>query len=240
LRSLAPASKHGLEIFKTTMLPVWRHTLLLDLPRKSDSGPQSKRPFAGRTAVIFAYRQDEHAAEMKSLAEKLISQLPANCTGHADSPHAAAAHDQFTNFYTTYNRTALQKEVEELINMCVMSRVRSFDHVILCGLGRVGPAAILAAPAADAVIADCDQLEVNSERLLAHDLFCPGFQKMGGFETAAVLAAPHPLLLYNVGTNFPTARITTAYNATSASDKLRIDSTRLPEEELVRWIKHLQ
>ena len=151
--------------------------------------------------------------------------------------------NQFTNFYTTYNRTELQERVRDLLTVCAAAgsaadpRGPRFFDVILWGTGRAGLWALLAAPAAGAVIADCDQLDVTSdEALLAPDLFCPGIRNIGTFEGAAMLAAPHPLLLHNTGENFPTDALRPAYRAMGASDKLRVVAARLPDEELVRWI----
>ena len=59
---------------------------------------------------------------------------------------------------------------------------------------------------------------------------------MGGFETAAVLATPHPLLLHNTGSHFPTAGLAAAYKSVGAAKKLRIESARLPEKEQLVWI----
>jgi hypothetical protein len=95
----------------------------------------------------------------------------------------------------------------------------------------------LAAPGAAAVIADCDQLGVTSDQaLLAPDLFCPGIRNIGTFEGSAILAAPHPLLLHNTGEDFPTDALRSAYRATGLRDKLRVVASRLPDEELVRWV----
>ena len=81
------------------------------------------------------------------------------------------------------------------------------------------------------------KLDVTSdEALLAPDLFCPGIRNIGTFEGGAMLAAPHPLLLHNTGTNFPTDALRSTYRAMGASDKLRVVAARLPDEELVEWI----
>ena len=151
--------------------------------------------------------------------------------------------NQFTNFYTTYNRTELQERVRDLLTVCAAAGSgadpqgpRSFG-VILWGTGRAGLWALLAAPAAGAVVADCDELDLASdEALLAPDLFCPGIRTIGGFEGGALLAAPHPLLMHNTGENFPTDALRSAYRAMGASDELRVVAAALPDEELVRWI----
>ena len=151
--------------------------------------------------------------------------------------------DQFTNFYGTYNRTKLQERVRDLLTVCAVAgsaadpRGPRFFDVILWGTGRAGLWALLAAPAAGAVIADGDQLDVTSDSaLLAPDLFCPGIRNIGTLEGGAVLAAPHPLLLHNTGESFSTDALRSAYRASGASGKLRVAAARLPDEELVKWI----
>jgi hypothetical protein len=150
--------------------------------------------------------------------------------------------DPFAKFYTTYNRTRLQEKVRDLITAC--DRLKSIgknSSVVLGGSGRAGLCALLAAPAADAVVADCDQVDVSSdEALLAPDLLCPGIRNIGTFEGAAMLAAPHPLLLHNTGDKFPTTAIRSAYQALGATKKLRIESRRLSDDEVAEWIAKLE
>ena len=157
-----------------------------------------------------------------------------------------ASSNQFTNFYSTYNRTELQERVRDLLTVCTAAgsvatpREPRFCDVILWGTGRAGLWALLAAPAVGAVIADCDQLDVGSdEALLAPDLFCPGIRNIGAFEGPTMLAAPHPLLLHNTGEAFPTDALRRTYRALGVGDKLRIVADRLPDSELVEWISQL-
>jgi dienelactone hydrolase len=133
----------------------------------------------------------------------------------------------FKDFFTTYNRTELQERVRDLLTVCSAARSiaggKQTAKVILAGQGRAGLYALLAAPGADAVIADCNGLDLSNEsNLLSPDLFCPGILAMGGFEGAAILAAPHPLFLYQVGQNFPTDSLVSAFKAAGAPGKLRI------------------
>jgi hypothetical protein len=155
--------------------------------------------------------------------------------------------NQFTNFYATYNRTELQERVRDLLAVCAAAgsvadpRGPRFFDVTLLGTGRAGLWALLAAPAAGAVIADCAELDITSDQaLLAPDLFCPGIRNIGAFEGGAMLAAPHPLLVHNTGEKFPTDALRSTYRAMGASDKLRVVAAALPDEELVRWIARAQ
>jgi hypothetical protein len=150
----------------------------------------------------------------------------------------------FLNFYTTYNRTTAQQRVRDLLTVCAGAgaadpRKPIAFKVILAGTGRAGLWALLAAPGADAVAADCDGLEVTEEALLAPDLFCPGLLAVGGFEGAAMLAAPHPLLLYNAGGRFPVKGLRASYAACQNSGKLRIDREGLNQDQVLEWIRNL-
>ena len=150
--------------------------------------------------------------------------------------------NQFANFFTTYNRTKLQSRVRDLTLACKAAQgVDQRARLILVGSGRAGLWSLLAAPAADSVVADCGALDVASdEALLEPDLFCPGIRNLGTFQGAAMLAAPHPLLLHNTGDKFPTDAIRATYRALGASKKLRIESRKLTDAEIAQWIASLK
>jgi hypothetical protein len=151
--------------------------------------------------------------------------------------------NQFANFYSTYNRTKLQARVRDLLTVCTAASTAAdprgprFFDVVLWGTGKAGLWALLAAPAAGAVVADCDQVDATDDQaLLATDLFCPGIRNIGTFECGAVLAAPHPLLLHNTGTNLPTDAVRSAYRALGMSRQVRVVAAPLPDRQLVRWV----
>ncbi len=97
---------------------------------------------------------------------------------------------------------------------------------------------MLAAPAADAVIADCNQLDLtNDDALLSDDLFVPCLRKMGDFRTSLTLAAPHPLLLHNTGAKFTAADwLHDVYAGVAAMPKLQASPERLTSDALVNWL----
>jgi hypothetical protein len=159
------------------------------------------------------------------------------------SPRQTA--DPFNDFYTTYNRTELQQRVGDLLMVCAAAR--SIDprqpvafRVTLFGIDRAGLLTLLAAPAADAVIADCDAMDISDETtLLAPDLFCPGILALGGFETAAILAAPHPLLLHNTGSKFSTGALRSAYVASGVMGRVKTAEGHLTNTEIADWVSKL-
>src|SRR5262249_45433154 len=129
------------------------------------------------------------------------------------------------------------------ITVCAFAQTHSKSRrVILCGVGRAGLWTLLAAPAADAVAADCcagppDALDLASDiPLLGRDLFTPGIRKMGAFGGAAALAAPHPLLLHNTGRNFASGLLRDVYAAAKAQKLFRAEEARLPEDSLAQWL----
>jgi len=148
------------------------------------------------------------------------------------------AADQTSIFYTAYNRTRVQEQVRDLLAICRAARTPQAGEspafrVILAGAGRAGLWSLLAAPGADGVIADCDALDVaDDEVMLQPDLFCPGIRNIGNFEGSAMLAAPNPLVLHNVGRTFPVEKLRGVYKAIGARNKLRIDTTILTPEHI--------
>ena len=271
--------ERGLERFKRTMQPAWRHTLQIDWPNsqvrsraekmrqsgeftaaslkisRTEGGPAVLASYwappgilsnpAPRVVVICS---DKDAAALPD-AEAKPAGLPLALLQRGlavltvDRFSTGAPPNQFTNFYSTYNRTELQQRVGDLLTVCsaagslIDPRGPRFFDVTLLGTGRAGLWALLAAPAAGAVIADCDEFDVaNDEALLAPDLFCPGIRNIGTFEGGAMLAAPHPVLLHHTGANFPTDALRASYRAVGASDQARVVAAALPDAELVRWI----
>jgi hypothetical protein len=150
--------------------------------------------------------------------------------------------DQLSIFYTTYNRTYLQERVRDLITLChgVGNYRLNSTRVVLCGAGRAGLWALLAAPAANGTVADCDQLDlVDDKSLLSPDLFCPGLRNIDTFSGAALLAAPKPLRLHNVASTFSTEKIKSAYHVFAAAKQFNIDHNRLPDAGIAEWITKL-
>ncbi|MBI3874766.1 MAG: hypothetical protein HY300_02115 [Verrucomicrobia bacterium] len=199
--------------------------------------PEGKGPFIA----------DNGAA--KGLARSLVLSghavlvLDTFLTGELADADAAKKRNPLKNFFTTYNRTDLQERVQDLLTACafVRAETRGSRHVILCGVGRAGLWAILAAPGADAVVADCDNFDVTSDDLLlAPEMFVPGFRKMGGFETPVVLSAANPLVLHNTGEKFITAGMQGTYMALGATKTISINAQKLDDDSLMKRITDLR
>ncbi len=244
-----PTNRRSFKKFQAALLPAWRHTMQVSWPKPALDAPPDvldelnvsglgNTPLKKTTVVLVEAGTD--SAPHKPLAEQIASQERVRVlTIHLDAP--GTHRNEFTNFFTTYNRTALQERVGRLTAVCAALRKASgTQRIVLVGRGRAGISALLAAPAADAVVADCDGLDVSSDAtLLEAGLFAPGLRCIGTFEGGAMLAAPHPLLLHNTGSNFPTSGIRSAYQATQGEKKLRVESNRVSDEEILAWLSKL-
>ena len=238
-QALVPDSKASFAKFKEAAMPAWKHTLQLKWPPSPDGAPAFRMRKNAASVVVLAVAEGKGEIKKElvwklngGLCDVVPTVVPAN-------PNSV---NQFTNFFTTYNRTELQRGVGVLVKQCaVMQRDAKKLPVILFGLGRAGLWALLAAPAADAVVADGDRLDATSDEVLvAPDLLCPGIRNIGTFEGAAMLAAPHPLLLHNTGDKFPTDALRATYCALGASKKLRIESRKLSDDEIAEWISKVK
>jgi len=283
LAVLTPHDQKSHEVFKSTMLPFWRHTLQLEWPannvriafkplrqengftasdfsirRSGETGtltathftPEAASKATGkpRQVVILANADGPGAycdatGNPQGVAKALVEKGSAIVvvTGFSATPTA----DPFKDFYTTYNRTLLQGRVRDLTTVC--SIVRGFGRgkvtpvqVVLCGEGRAGLWALLAAPAAEAVAADCAAMNTSEDQaFLAADIFCPSLRALGSFETAALLAAPHPLLLHNTGQDFSTQAVEQGYRGLKRTRSLRVEASPVDEVALLGWVNGL-
>ncbi|HUR56208.1 MAG TPA: hypothetical protein VM029_00760, partial [Opitutaceae bacterium] len=142
----------------------------------------------------------------------------------------------------TYNRTDVQERVQDLVTVCAFAQTHSKGRrVALCGSGRAGLWALLAAPASDALAADCAQFDSTLDtNLLAQDLFAPGLRKIGAFEGVAALNTTHPLLLHNTGGKFTTGFLRKVYRGMHVPDAFREETAVLSEDAIASWLAKLQ
>jgi len=129
--------------------------------------------------------------------------------------------------------------VRDLLEICKTFKTPQC-RIVLVGAGSTGLSALLAAPGAEAVVADAHSADISDdEKLLSPELFCPGLRNIGAFEGAALLAAPNPLLVHNTGEHFQTAELRSGYKAASAAKHLKLESTLMSDEALAKHIADL-
>ena len=205
-----------------------------------------------KTIAVLAHPEGragflDQAGHPSGLAQSLVSQgipvllLDTFLTGSLAQPSAAKSRDYFKDYFPTYNRTDCQERVQDLITACAFAKASSQGRrVILCGSGRAGLWALLAAPAADAVAADCDALNSSDDHaLLAQDLFVPGLRRFGAFQGVACLAATNPLLLHHTGQRFATDEIETCYRKMHVPELYRQETARVEDATLAEWVLKL-
>ncbi|MCS6777301.1 MAG: dienelactone hydrolase family protein [Chloroherpetonaceae bacterium] len=161
-------------------------------------------------------------------------------TGELADPAAEQARKRpFGEFFSTYNRTNLQERVQDLITASAYLRSRGdIRSVALVGTDAAGLWALLAAPAADIIAADCARMDLSTdEPFLSEDLFAPGIRRMGDFQTVAFLTAPRPLLLHNTGDRFlPEEPLAGLYARLKLSDRFRFANAQLSTEAIAEWV----
>ena len=236
---------------KTTKLP--DHTLtelVLGRLGKNDRLPAllfTPRYDALRTMVVLshptglrAFSDAAHAPTglAKEFLERGLAVLLVQVFQTGEAVGAGNGRHYFTNHFTTYNHTDCQERVQDLVTAAAFAQsYRGGRHVAMCGASRAGLWTILASPAADLVVADCDALNSRrDEALLAQDLFVPGLRKMGGFEGAAILGATHPLLLHNTGKEFATTVIKQVYRDNHVPERYQEESARLDDKAIAEWV----
>jgi hypothetical protein len=233
-QKLVPTDSASLVRFKELMFPAWRHTMqtgwdpnhALFVKHQGNPSPIDGLHFQG-TYLLEPGGATE--TEIKKAEKLMILGLGILSEGQNQ--------DEFSNYYSAYNRTVLQAQAGQLIELCWMLRLDpKVERVVITGEGKEGISALMAAPAADAVAIDCSGFDPSSdEALLKPGLFAPGLRCMGTYQGAAMLAAPNRLLLYNTQDKFPVADIEAAYRAAGASDKLQIFAGPKTREEILAW-----
>jgi len=204
-----------------------------------------------RTMVLLAHPDGRGAflekdGTPKGLARKLLDKnlavllIDTFLTGELAEP-GVKPRNYFTELFTTYNRTDVQQRVQDLITACAFGQTHGKGRrVVLCGLGRAGLWAMLAAPASDGLVADCAQFDSTDDRnLLAPDLFSPGLRKLGAFEGVATISATNPLLLHNVGDKFTTGFISRVYQKMHVPERYRQEPASLNDDRIADWISQL-
>lgn len=234
-------------------IPVRVYVPTASAKSEAESSPASKGKSPKLDAVVLVHPNGKAAfldasGAPGALLKGLLAQgqtvllLDAFLTGERASAEALKARQRpFGEFFDTYNRTNLQERVQDILTSIAYLRTRpGIQHVGLTGQGQAGLWALLAAPAADAVAADCDRTDLTTDdALLTEDLYAPGLRRLGDFHTAAVLAAPHPLLLHNTGDKFAAAAwIQDVYGSLGAVPALHTESNPTTDAGLTEWLGH--
>lgn len=149
--------------------------------------------------------------------------------------------DHFQNFFSTYNRTDLQERVGDLVTMCAFARSHLEGlKIVLHGRDEAGLWSLLAAPAADAVMADAAQFDAGNDELWTRqDWLVPSIRQIGTFDGPVLLATPNPVLIHNAGAKFPTQNIANTYRRLAPPNRARLHAEPLADAALINWLAGL-
>lgn len=258
--ALAPSLKHSLQIQDVVKSPKAEkfaagsegsslQFLKIEIAADREPLVAFQRTKAGGTPkkVVILARSPGAVPFQDAVVDRLIEKDVAVVSalffrGNDETPaEADAGRDYKANFFSTYNRTDIQERVRELIALCRYARQEwPGAKVGLVGVGRAGLWTILAAHEADALVADCSQLDTsNPEALLAQDVYFPGALRSGSFGTALALAAPHPVYLHNMGDRFGVTWLEPLYAQLPGHPAAIVDRNARPPADGLAWLMAL-
>jgi dienelactone hydrolase len=157
-------------------------------------------------------------------------------TGEARDP----ARKMEGKFFPAYNRTDDMQRVQDILTALVYLEASAQPARIgIVGQDVAGLWCLLARPFFPKpypVAADVAGFESGSDDAYLEKLRVPLLRRAGDFQTAALLAAPSPLLLYNLGGKFSGEAFSNAYSLQGASARLRIESGEVSAAEIAAWL----
>jgi len=160
--------------------------------------------------------------------------------GEYNSPFERARRERKGNYFTTFNPTDDALRVQDVLTSIVYLQdrwdVRSINVV---GLGDAGIWCLLAAGVKKElgrVAADLAGFDPANEDQWQQRAFVPGIRRLGGLRTAAALAAPVPLYIFNAHDGFDAGWVAQAYRAAGVEHVLKVEGSQPTEETLIRWL----
>jgi hypothetical protein len=159
-------------------------------------------------------------------------------TGPSTNAAGSGARQPFKDFFTVYNRTDLQERVRDVVTACAFLRSHGQGRpIVLWGNGEAGTWVLLAAPVADAVVADAAALDWEADaNWMRPERFLPGVRNIGGPLGAAALASPRPLLVRRLAPGADLALVKAAYVAAGAAQRLRLGEETGSTLEALQWL----
>jgi len=243
LAALWPKDAQGLKRFRQTLQPALSSALgmngqtrFVEQPLHPDPLPEDTKDTRA-PALIVVTDQDGPVAERLSqtLGERGYPSIQTLVLAPiADSPDRL-----WKAFFTGYNQTALGHHVQQILNRLRgwQQRHKKNKHIDLIGIGQAGLWALLARGLSGVegkTIIDAAGFNSANDEAYIPALYAPGLRRAGDVRTAAVLAAPSPLCLFNTGDALKTDPIAAAYRALKTP--LRVEKGALSAEEIAAWL----
>src|SRR5262249_22741208 len=154
--------------------------------------------------------------------------------GLRESPKRAT-----TGHFLTYNRSTLAEQVQDILTAAAyLKSLPGTEGVHLAGLEAAGTPCLLARALTDEVsraAVDAHRSESPPGPPAPDDRYPPGPLRYGGLAAAALLAAPHKLLLHNTGPSLDTTACRRAYERRGAAEDLIVQADPADPAVVVAW-----
>lgn len=254
LETLKPVDPKSLEAWQSRMMPAWKHALQLQhvrggIPQKGGETVTIRRQPDDKEVTVTFRAGDSRSPRSVALlvqssldgdASRQTATLPESLhskgiTVVSLAAQRSASSDQFKNYFHAYNRTYAQELVADIKVAAdyLRDRFPRADLVII-GSGNAALAALLAAPLANAVVADAAGVDESKDSdLLKPGVFFPGSRRIGSLQGVAALAAPNPLFVHNFS-NLKSDWLPALYKKNSAH--LKLQKERASDSAVAEWI----
>jgi dienelactone hydrolase len=195
----------------------------------------------GKAALVDMER-DEPGRLVSDLLERghAVMAIDPFLIGEYNSPFERARRERKGNYFTTFNVTDDALRVHDVLTSLAYLKARpDVRSVNVVGLGDAGIWCLLAAGLEKEfgrVAVDLGGFDPENDEEWEQRAFVPGIRRLGGLQTAAALAVPVPLYIFNAHGNFDAGWVAEAYRAAGEEEVLRVDGSQPDGEELIRWL----
>jgi len=190
----------------------------------------------GAGAALGSIQSPTPLAQELSKRGYLLVSIDAFQTGEANDP----ARKMEGPFFSTYNRTDDAQRVQDILTTLVyLEEAWRPDRIVIVGQGLAGLWCLLARPFFQtpfALAADVVGFDTTNDAAYLEKMHIPLLRRAGDFQTAALLAAPSPLLLHNLGQHFFREPFDHAFKVQGAPNQLRVSGQQLSAAEIGAWL----
>jgi hypothetical protein len=231
LAGLWPTDEAGWKRFREVAAPALAHALGVPPPslRPTRSGEAK-----GKQALLVALASD---GEAEARMRAALSARGYEVAVLTLAPVEMTREQLWSDFFSCYNRTPLGDRVHAIAGTLASLEAKGHTRVDVAGVGAAGPWTLFARwlwPGAGRTAVDTGGLDPRDDDAYLPALYAPGLRRAGDLRAAALLAAPHPLCLYNTGGFFH--HVAAGYRALNAP--LRLESDPLSESEIAKWLSN--
>ncbi len=143
-------------------------------------------------------------------------------------------------YFSTYNRTDDVERVQDVLTaLAYLETVLRPERIVVSGQDLAGLWGLLARPflpVSVVMAADVAGFENDRDEAYLERLHIPLLRRAGDFQTAALLAAPSPLLLHNLAGIFVSEAFSETFAMHGVSARLRISKEKLSPAQIAAWL----